>query len=170
MHLANEKFKNLKTKGIWNAPSAQEEQIIALQSEVDKLSKAAKADDNDAGKDTSKSDKDKQQQKPAWMSKAPESADLTKPRKWLGHSWYYCDKSTGGKCDGVWRRHKPSNCEGKAKSQKKKRNNDDDDDDDAGHESTTKKMKLKLKLKKAYAAMRASGLDIDDSDEDSDEE
>ena len=36
------------------------------------------------------------------------------PKEWNRIKWYYCHKDTGGKCDGKWRRHKPSNCEGKA--------------------------------------------------------
>ena len=28
--------------------------------------------------------------------------------------WYYCHKDTGGKCDGMWRQHRPVECKGKA--------------------------------------------------------
>jgi hypothetical protein len=39
MEQADNKFKLLKEGGIWNAPSEQEEKILALQSEIKHLKK-----------------------------------------------------------------------------------------------------------------------------------
>ena len=48
------------------------------------------------------------------MSERPPEGELHKPRKWNGIDWWYCHPDTGGKCQGVYRRHKPAQCEGKA--------------------------------------------------------
>ena len=37
-----------------------------------------------------------------------------KPHQWKRKDWFYCHKSTGGKCAGVWRVHHPADCKGKA--------------------------------------------------------
>ena len=37
MCLADKKYKTLKIKGTWNAPSQEEENILALKTEIDKL-------------------------------------------------------------------------------------------------------------------------------------
>ena len=63
---------------------------------------------------SSKPSKKQQQEKPAWMHTRPEEKDLHKPRQWNGKDWWYCHPDTGGKCEGEYRRHKPSQCEGKA--------------------------------------------------------
>ena len=36
MSLADNKYKTLKVKGTWNAPSQEEEKILALKTEIDK--------------------------------------------------------------------------------------------------------------------------------------
>jgi hypothetical protein len=55
-----------------------------------------------------------QKEKPDWFTKTPKKEDFQKPRMWNDKSWYYCHPDTGGKWDGQYRRHKPSQCEGKA--------------------------------------------------------
>ena len=35
--LADKKYKTLKIKGTWNAPSQEEEKILALKTEIEKL-------------------------------------------------------------------------------------------------------------------------------------
>ena len=42
MNLADRKYKTLKIKGIWNAPSQEEENILALKTEIDKLKRFQK--------------------------------------------------------------------------------------------------------------------------------
>ena len=42
--------------------------------------------------------------------KAPKSNDK-KEVEFKGHTWYWCGKETGGKCE-KWRAHKPSECKG----------------------------------------------------------
>jgi hypothetical protein len=39
---------------------------------------------------------------------------LTKIMKHQNKSWYWCSLATGGKCEGCWRVHKPTECRGTA--------------------------------------------------------
>ena len=123
MLLADTKYKTLVEKGTWDAPSAEEEKIIALQAQVESLQKKM----NKAGnsKDTSsKTGKEKGKgtpKKPDWMYQEPPEDKLKEPRNWNGKPWYWCSKKTGGKCTpGAYRRHKPSECKGIAAGSKRK--------------------------------------------------
>ena len=48
------------------------------------------------------------------MKEAPGTG--AKARVWKDKLWHYCHPSTGGKCDGEWRVHKPADCKGRAHS------------------------------------------------------
>ena len=127
MDFANNKFKNMSIQETWNAPSHEEEKILALQTEVQSLKKMAKkaktGNDKkkpfDRNKGKSK-DKKKENGKntrpplPDWFEIEPKKADLFRPRIWNKKEWYWCHPDTGGKCHGIYRRHKPKQCEGKA--------------------------------------------------------
>ena len=121
MQLADNKFRLLKEREEWDAPSAEEEKLLALQTEVEKLkSMKRKIDEKDrkgsrkAPKRSEKAPKSKGQDKPSWMFKRPTDENLQKSRKWNGKDWWYCGPETGGKCNGEYRRHKPSECQGRA--------------------------------------------------------
>ena len=119
MQLADNKYRLLKERDEWDAPSAEEEKIMALQAAVDNLTKRKKKrhEHESTERDTKKqfTKKKKQNpQKPNWMNQRPPEDELNKPRKWNGNEWWYCHPDTGGKCDGQYRRHKPSECEGRA--------------------------------------------------------
>jgi len=51
----------------------------------------------------------------------PKDADLCKPREWNDYTWHYCSPGTGGKCKGLYRIHKPSECRSKQSTPEKKR-------------------------------------------------
>jgi hypothetical protein len=165
MNLANEKYKLMKTRDEWDAPSEEEEKLIALQAQVAALKKKKpsftkdKKDGNRKqakGKQTSKKPNPKKD-KPDFLRKPPKESERDKPINWNGKDWWYCHESTGGKCNGEWRVHHPSKCRGAAiKTTGTKRKADADDEN----------KKLKLKLQKAYQAIRDSGLDpIDEEDQ-----
>jgi hypothetical protein len=161
MELASNKFKNLKQKGIWNAPTPEEEKITALEAQVKNLKKATKnpsfgrkADPkqkNTPGTTPSPKKDFKRDELPDWMRKRPTEEELKKPRMYNKKNWYYCHPDTGGKCDGVYRRHMPKECNGKAKRKE-------------SSERSTQEPK-KLKLTKAMQAIRQNQDDDDDSDE-----
>ena len=126
MQLADNRFRLLKEREEWDAPSQEEEKLMALQAEVDKLKRGNKRrpeskNHRNETKSSSrkKSKKYERKEKPAWMNERPKEEDLFKPRQWNGNDWWYCHPDTGGKCDGAYRRHKPSQCEGRAFQRKK---------------------------------------------------
>ena len=155
MEQADNKYKLLKEGGAWNAPSEHEEKILALQAEIKHLKKAKK----DGGKPFVKRAYDKklydkkkapiaQLEKPSWFFKEPKDDELRKPKMWNDKSWYFCSPKTGGKCDGQYRRHKPTDCEGKAHKFVPKSSSDNKRKASDGKSSEDKK----LKLAKAYQA------------------
>ena len=97
-------------KGTWNAPDANEEKIMALQVEINKLKSKASRSIKKGNKNNPRAKKNK----PAWFNSRPSEDTLTTPKEWNGRMWYYCHTDTGGKCEGVWRQHRPSECKGKA--------------------------------------------------------
>lgn len=120
MQLADNKYRLLKEREEWDAPSPEEEKIMALEAAVQKLSKKRK---NEPKKYVEKTKKSKDQSgkrkfvnvpKPDWMHQRPRDEDLLKPKEWNGKRWWYCHPETGGKCDGEYRRHEPKDCQGKA--------------------------------------------------------
>ena len=159
MQLADNKFRLMKERGTWDAPSAEEEKILALQAEVEKLKNRKRKSDRQSDSKTkkttsskkkpSKAGKKPQQEKPDWMHTRPAEKDLHKPRVWNGKDWWYCHPDTGGKCDGEYRRHKPSQCEGKAFKGKAK----DKKDKSKVNESSEDESKRNLKVAKALSTI-----------------
>jgi hypothetical protein len=125
MDYAETKFKILKTKEVWEAPSAEEEQLLALETRFAELKKKLKRKNDDGKKVSFDTDKkrnlgkqsDKRPEKPAWLkqNKSPPDADLKKTREWNKAHYSWCCVATGGKCGGKWRVHKPSECKGSAR-------------------------------------------------------
>jgi len=109
---ARQKYDLLRDKGTWNAPTPEEEKILALTAQVNKMSEKLKA------KKPKKKEKPEEQKgraremkpKPSWFDKEPE--DPTKPIMWNDKRWHWCGVKTGGKCEGFVR-HKPADCRGK---------------------------------------------------------
>ena len=126
MQLADNKYRLMKEREEWDAPSAEEEKILALQAAVDRLTKSKKSkrkstespkaekERNSKRRSTKQKGRTQNPPKPSWMSERPSEDELHKPRKWNGSDWWYCHPDTGGKCQGVYRRHKPAQCEGRA--------------------------------------------------------
>lgn len=129
MEMADQKFRTLKGKEIWEAPSPEEEKLIALEARLGELRKKfgqAKGKAKDSEKGGGKDNKPKagkkfeRKEKPAWMHQEPKSEELSKPRTWNRKEWWWCGHKTGGKCDPPqYRVHKPNECKG-AGSRKRK--------------------------------------------------
>ena len=128
MTMADNKFKLLKEGNKWNAPSEDEEKILALHAEIKTLQKQAskakkgtpptsKKEKNKRNNDGNPKDKGREKSKndkPAWMINSTKPDDLKKPKSWNNKDWHWCSPETGGKCAGNWRCHKPTSCEGRA--------------------------------------------------------
>jgi hypothetical protein len=162
-------------KGTWNAPTA-EEKIVALEakfkSTMKTLNKKVSFDGSSkkkgaksgANKSGSKKKGQKDEDHPKkW--KAPKSSDK-KEVEFKGHTWYWCGKETGGKCE-KWRAHKPSECKGLSSDagarDKRKRDSKGSDKENS--------FAKKLKVAKAYVAKLEQQLaDKSDSSSDDNEE
>ena len=176
MQQAANKFKLLKESGKYNAPSEEEEKILALQAEIKTLSKKVTKGGKSVtmapgtkgnpktGKGKGKSKKDFKE-KPDWFTKKPKAEDLHKPKIWNDKSWYYCSADTGGKCDGQYRRHKPAECEGKAHKYTKA---DKTENKRAGSNKESRKLKL-TKAMSTVATLQQQEEESSDESEDSQE-
>jgi hypothetical protein len=147
--LGNNKYKLLKEGGLWNAPSDEEEKILALQTEVKKLKKntqlaTCKVDKSVKVDESKAKTRVTQPEKPSWFSKELKEEDLHKSKVWNNKTWWFCSPKTGGKCDGKYCIHKSSECEGKVHVF----------NIDKKHKSQELTRERKLKLAKAYATAK----------------
>lgn len=168
MHLMLEKYKIIVSKNEWMAPTADQQKIVALESKVSTLVKKNKTDKKviDKNRNGGKGNP-KITQKPSWLVKdqKPPADAMDQLRKWNGLDWWYCDKETGGKCPGKWRRHKPSDCQGLSRNQHAKKREGDQ------HSDKKKKAKFESKRKKKLAeAMAAEAAKANEDASDSDED
>ena len=116
---ARNKYDLLLDKGTWNAPTEQEEKIIALQAQVKEMVKklsGKKTPHNSKGKtsksnatSTDKKKKSKRVKNPKWFTKKP--TDVYKKVNWINRKWNWCGKDTCGKCES-YVIHKPTDCKG----------------------------------------------------------
>jgi hypothetical protein len=82
------------------------------------------------------------------MNTTQAKADLAKSKVWNDRTWYFCSKETGGKCEGKWRCHLPTKCQGKEFKYPSKNPAPKGDDD--GNDNQSKK---KLKLAAGFQAV-----------------
>ena len=118
MQRAVDKYKNLKQTNKWNAPTEEEEKIIALEAKLKQLQKkgGGKGAKDDKGKNGT--NKNKKSFLPPWHKEKPKPEEMKKPREYNNKKWYWCCPETGGKCTGIWRTHKPEECRGTMKREK----------------------------------------------------
>jgi hypothetical protein len=131
MSHAEEEYKRLLMEGIWEAPSQQEEKIIAMVTKI--AGKATRTGSNDHGKGNTKTnqkwkggrkDNKKYYRVPdEELRKPPPKDKMHAPKVMGGKEFWWCHPDTGGKCDGWWRRHKPTGgddpCRGNGKKGRK---------------------------------------------------
>jgi hypothetical protein len=168
MIAAKNKYDTMVEKGTWNAPTA-EEKIVALEAKFNSTMKSLNK------KVTFESSKKKQGSKSGGDKLNSKKKEGDHPKKWKapkqgekkevefkGHTWYWCGKDTGGKCE-KWRAHKPKECKGlgaDACGDKRKR--------DSTGSDKKKSIEKKLKVAKAYIAKMEQSVERDASeDEDS---
>ena len=161
MQLADNKYRLLKERDEWDAPTAEEEKIMALQAAVENLTRKSKKRKNTEPKSSDKTGnlknkrnnkqkgKNQNPPKPSWMFQRPPEAELHKPRSWNGNEWWFCDPDTGGKCDGKYRRHKPQDCEGRAF----KGNSNNKRNEAEGKDATSHNAEGKLKVAEALSTV-----------------
>jgi hypothetical protein len=104
MTLTAHKYKILKEKNEWEAPSAEEEKIMALEARITKMVKDNQS--SNKTKSTSKTSKPASKDM-SWKYIEPPDADKGKPITWNNKEWWWC------KNHKAFVRHKPDECEGK---------------------------------------------------------
>jgi hypothetical protein len=147
MDKAENKFKILVNEKSWNPGSSDQDAILALKAEINKLKKQHKGKDQKGPR--KKPGKGK---KVVDITRKPK--DINKPVKIDGKEWWWCSKETGGKCTGVLRRHKPSACEGlaaKPSAEKKSKREDE----------APEEKKKRLKIDAQVALLKAQGYKSD---------
>jgi len=161
MLLASNKFKTMKQDDEWNAPSEEQEQIMALQAQVNKL-KQSKANKGDGpinkGRDkstsenkyrrTSKKGYNNSRIKPKWMMIPPKEGKRHE-KTVKGKKYHWCPKHE------AWVRHIPSKCRGKGNyfGKRKVRFADDEQNNQQPEETSKHSKNKKLKVAKALASI-----------------
>ena len=148
MTLAVNKFKILKQRDVWNAPSMDEEKILALEVEINKLKKKPH---NPTSKKEGGSYSDKTRD--TWRFVKPTDAEKGKPKTMNKKDWWWCPKHQ------AWCRHKAEDCKGRGATIDRK------DSAKPSTEASTKQ----LKVAKALQAVTEENEDEED-DYDDDEE
>lgn len=155
MLLAGLKYKTKKQEGEWNAPSTEEEELLALRAEVKKL-KISKANKNDfpakdkskdnAKDDTGRKPKVKKQRKPSWMLIPPKQGD--KHTKTVNSKeWHWCPKHE------CWVRHSPAECKGKGFVPGKRKQSDETNTRQTNESNEQQPPNKKVKMANALFAL-----------------
>jgi len=154
MMAAKNKYDAMIEKGTWNAPT-KEEKLVALEAKLESgiksLKKELKAKRGGTQHIAAKSPKTgpkreerKDNHPKNW--KPPKSTDR-KEISYKGHTWYWCGKDTGGKCE-KWRAHNPKDC----KWTEKAPDADNEKTKRKGSTQTSNRLEKKLKIARAYVA------------------
>jgi len=130
MEIGEAKYESLVKQGIWGKRTPQEEQILALQTQLKALqSQQHKGNkpspSKDTGKDNSEEPKKKKYQDkapPEWKLENPDNKSILKKTiKFKGKeeevTYHWCKHHRHGK--GMWVRHKPKDCKLKDKEKDK---------------------------------------------------
>lgn len=112
------RFKTLKQKEQWMAPTPAEERIMALEAQVketkakDKKRRAKAKEKEQARSIPSKRSTPTTSARtpPPFLDETPDEGKEKESRPWNGKDWWYCHETTGGQCPGKWRTHKPAKC------------------------------------------------------------
>jgi hypothetical protein len=114
MTLAKNRYEVLMEKGIWNAPSAEEEKILALESTIKKLqsSKRKGVSANPTNKKYEKKGAaNKARAQPAWVNDKPKPGEA-RTKEVDGKVWHYCEHH------GRWTHHTTDECKKKGMDKK----------------------------------------------------
>ena len=105
MHQALTKFKDLKRSKKWQAPTAEEEQIVALVAQVEQLKKFTKKSKSSSEKVADKIRKKRRDDDPkyAWKMVKPKQGETSK-KEVNGKTYHWCPKHN------AWTLHEPGAC------------------------------------------------------------
>ena len=159
MAIAHKKYILMKRRGTWNAPTKTQEKLMVLETKLSGVQSTIQGLKKKAANKKVKEDGEKKPgkgtDKPDWLKKntAPHPSAAKSPKQHNGNNYHWCHSSTGGKCDGKWRIHKPSECQGKAFNPKRTQEG-----------STPPKKKAKMVLaQEAKAILENAGLSVEEA-------
>jgi hypothetical protein len=115
---AANKYHSLKERGVWAAPSPEEEKIVALEAKLQKMQQRSKPRQQERNKGNADKQKEKEKttptpssnsagksrEKPKWMTKEPQ--DKSKSKVVDKKEYWWCPNHKS------FVRHKPSECKG----------------------------------------------------------
>jgi len=150
MLMAESMFKTMKQDKEWNAPTPEQEEILALKAQVEKLKKSKANKSDPPSKDNKEPKKNKNQRKnirkAKWKLIPPKEGE--KHKKFVANDskpWHWCGTHE------AWVRHLPSACEGKGWRPPNKRKVSFKEDDKP--DETQAPPSKKLKVAKALASI-----------------
>ena len=118
MGLMSTKYKQLMVQGKWDAPSPEDVKLMAMQAKIDNLASRKKESSEKIikGEEARRNTNHRKGAipDPAWLASDTKPDPIDKVMTHKGKSWHYCCQENGGKCEGKWRVHKPSECKGTA--------------------------------------------------------
>ena len=144
MDKAENKFRVLTKEGTWKVEEKDSDRILALETKLTKKLneiKKLKTSKNRTHRGGDRERSKKRAKSKVDVTRKPKG-DLSKPVIINGDSWWWCSPETGGKCTGVLRKHKPSDCKGWAYLKDKKAN-DKKDSADKKEDGTSQAASLK---------------------------
>jgi hypothetical protein len=107
----------------WSAPNEGEQQLMAKKAESEEHKMLKQEPARPTGlkgrpfKGMAKDVKARMRvPDPEWLKKNLKPSPIDKIAHHHGAPWYWCSPETGGKCAECWRKHKPKECKGSARS------------------------------------------------------
>ena len=111
MKLAGNKYESMLEAQEWNSPTKEEEEIMVLKVQIGDLKRAVKTTKTNIHRDQEPSDDTPPQHARRTSRKYERPDDLSEVRvNRFNNKIYFCCKENCGKCNGIWRMHKPSEC------------------------------------------------------------
>lgn len=171
MQLALNKYNTLKEAGKWNAPTEEQNKIVALEAEVNKMKNDKRPHKKKfVAKNKGHKKSDSYKGPPEWMKTKPKDGE-THSKNVGGKEYHWCPNHE------AWTRHTPDECMGKG-YKFPKQSNDSNDSEKKRHgnknsnkgnnkknsERTNSKQQKKVKMVQAYTSI------IDSDNMDTDEE
>ena len=122
MQLTKNLYDKLKQKKTWNSETV-DEKLMVLQARMKTMQKDYKRKSHDKKSTPPPNTKGKKKDYSKGRNKTndsdrdtprnwPAPNDKSKTKTWRNRTYRYCDKSTGGKCNGKWVIHLAAICQG----------------------------------------------------------
>ena len=145
MRLASNKYRTLVEDKAWNAPTDEDNKIMALEARIERMSTARKP----KGKSQEKDIRASKATKPGWMYVAPQSGKEKEPMNMDQKEYWWCEVLN------CWCRHRPEDCRGAQSKNGKKKQTDD----------PKKEGRKERMLRAAQALIEGADTDSEDDDE-----